>query len=262
MKKITRVQGDQMAIVGIPGIIYLVSHSSGGAMLSTAGGYVAGTLIPASVVASAPAIAIGAVTVTAAVATGYLCLHGVPPAIVEILVSKGAATVVATGKGAVAATAATSAAQAATGVSATAAAPVIAVPVALVAGTLLALAAVGFVAYTQSEEVKKAVDDAYEEFLNAKDDSRSKLDALVLDLKGAFAKALNATKAYASEASAYASTVAMNVASTLDDAYEAAKTGVSAQMVKAKATVSEMAEKVASKTDSTWKEFQQRKSEG
>lgn len=241
-----------MAIAAIPGMIALVSHSSGGAMLSTAGGgYVSGTLIPASIVAGAPAVAIGAVAVTAAVAAGYLYLHGVPPGIAEILVSKGAATVAgAAGKGAAAATAATSATQATSAVSAAVATPVISVPVAYVAVTLVALAAVGYVAYTHSEEVKNVVDGAYADFRNATDDSRSKVDGLVSDLKSAFDKVLAATKTYATEASAYASSVAKNVADSLDDAYEAAKTGVSAHMEKAKASVGEFVDQTKSRMNS------------
>lgn len=253
-----------MAIAAIPGIIALVSHSSGGAILSTAGGgYVSGTLIPASIVAGAPAVAIGAVAVTAAVVVGYLYLHGVPPGIAEVLVSKGAATVAAAaGNGAATATWASSTAQAAGTVSTAVGSPVIVVPVAVIAGTLVALAAVGYVAYTQSEEVKKIVDDAYEDFRNATGDSRSKVDELVTDLKTAFEKVFFATKAYAKDASAYVTNAAKNVAETVDDAFETAKTSVTAQMVRAKASVTEMADKVAHKTENAWKDFQQRNSEG
>lgn len=149
-----------MAFVAIPGLIALVPHASGGAILSTsAGGYVAGTLIPASVVAAAPAIAIGAVAVTAAAVGAYFYIHGVPLPLAELLAAKGI-TVKAGATAAKAAAAVTDPIAATKSVmSAVPAAAVVAVPAAKVVLVLAALAAVGYVAYTSLQDVKDAVDD-------------------------------------------------------------------------------------------------------
>jgi hypothetical protein len=150
-----------MAFVAIPGLIALVPHASGGAILSTsAGGYVAGTLIPASVVAAAPAIAIGAVAVTAAAAGAYFYIHGIPLPLAELLAAKGI-TVKAGATAAKAAAAAVTDPIAATKsvMTAVPAAAVVAVPAAKVVLVLAALAAVGYFAYTSSQDVKDAVDD-------------------------------------------------------------------------------------------------------
>lgn len=153
-----------MAFVAIPGLIALVPHASGGAILSTsAGGYVAGTLIPASVVAAAPAIAIGAVAVTAAAAGAYFYIHGIPLPLAELLAAKG----ITVKAGTTAAMAAAAAAAAVTDpiaatksvMTAVPAAVVVAVPAAKVVLVLAALAAVGYFAYTSSQDVKDAVDD-------------------------------------------------------------------------------------------------------
>jgi len=149
-----------MAFVAIPGLIALVPHASGGAILSTsAGGYVAGTLIPASVVAAAPAIAIGAVAVTAAAAGAYFYIHGIPLPLAELLAAKGI-TVKAGATAAKAAAAVTDPIAATKSVmTAVPAAVVVAVPAAKVVLVLAALAAVGYFAYTSSQDVKDAVDD-------------------------------------------------------------------------------------------------------
>ena len=176
-----------MAILEIPGLIALVSHSSGGAILSTAsGGYAANTLIPASIVAGAPAVAVGAIAVTAALAAGYLYLHGVPPGIAEVLFSKGvAASTSVAGSGAQAATAASTVTQATSAATAAAAAPGIAVPVAAAVTVLVALAAVGYVAYTQSEDVKNWVDKEYDKFRKAMGKKSTKPNSLAITLKNA-----------------------------------------------------------------------------
>lgn len=101
-----------MAIFAVPfTTIYLVAHSTGGAILHVGGQYVAGTLIPASVVsaantaavalagagssamavASSPAV-LGAAAVTAAVAGTYCYFFGIPASIEAGLVKAGLAT--------------------------------------------------------------------------------------------------------------------------------------------------------------------------
>lgn len=101
-----------MAILAVPfTTIYLVAHSAGGAILHVGGQYVAGTLIPASVVgaantaaaalagagSSAMAIAsspvvVSAVALTAAVAGTYCYFFGIPAPIEGVLIKAGLAT--------------------------------------------------------------------------------------------------------------------------------------------------------------------------
>ncbi|NMG17681.1 hypothetical protein [Aromatoleum bremense] len=122
-----------MAVL-IPGIVALVTHSSGGAMLSTVtGGYVAGTLIPASVVAAAP-IALAALTTVSVVAVGsYLYFHGIPAPVAETITSVGLGTTTTKG---------------------------LAVGLPELAAVLALLAAFGYVFYKTSDSFKGVVDGA------------------------------------------------------------------------------------------------------
>lgn len=142
-----------MAIIAIPGLISLVSHSCGGAILSTAAnGYVAGSLIPASVIAAAP-VALGTVMVVGAGA--YFYLHGIPAPIAEILAAKGlGTTLVAPSASVPIHTASAVASSHATG------ATVFAVSSAQIVAVLAALAVVSYIAYTHSDAVKNTIDTA------------------------------------------------------------------------------------------------------
>lgn len=101
-----------MAILAVPfTTIYLVPHVGGGAILHAGGGYVAGTLVPGSVVNAATAamsvlasagssaaalgtgpVVLGAAAVTAAAAGAYCYFYGVPAPVAATLVKSGLAT--------------------------------------------------------------------------------------------------------------------------------------------------------------------------
>jgi len=98
-----------MAIFAVPfSTIYLVPHVGGGAIVHAGGGYVAGTLIPASVVNAATTatsvlasaggsavalgsnpVVLGAAAVTAAAVGAYCYFYGVPAPVEALLVKAG-----------------------------------------------------------------------------------------------------------------------------------------------------------------------------
>lgn len=122
-----------MAVL-IPGVLYAVMHSSGGAMLSTASGYVGGTFVSASALGAAPIVATAAlVTITAAGA--YLYFHGIPAPVAETISAAGLGSTSAKG---------------------------FAVGLGDIAAVLAILAAAGYVLYKYSDTFRDAVDGATE----------------------------------------------------------------------------------------------------
>jgi hypothetical protein len=235
-----------MAILAIPSLIALVAHSSGGAILSTsAGGYVAGTLIPASVVTAAPVIGVVAVTAVAVAAGAYLCLHGVPSVLADVLIQKGAAT----------ATTATTATEAAIDAVAPAAASKAAailvpsgttsilVPVACVAAVLIALAAVGYYAYTHSETVKETVDDLANKARSATAEQMDALKAteLIDDFKAALARFVESAKQLASDAATRVKDTAKDVSDSVSQFAGSAAEEIAAEYEQAKAYLKKVA---------------------
>lgn len=218
-----------MAFVAIPGLIALVQHSSGGLILS-AGGYLPGTLIPASVVAAAPALAVGAVAVTAAAAGAYFYLHGVPMPIAELLASKGITVKAATTAAKAAVTdPLTTAKSLAT---ATPAAASIAVPAAKVVLVLVALAAVGYVAYTTSQAVKEAVDELADKVQASMQgqDEQSQSAGLVADFKSALSKLVTTAQEVASDTASRVKDTARGVADSVGRFAEKVADEASAQV--------------------------------
>lgn len=192
-----------MAILAIPGLVALVPHASGGAILSTsAGGYVAGTLIPASMVTAAPFIGAVAVTAVAVAAGAYLYLHGVPTVLADVLIQKGAAIATTAAEAVSEVAAPTVASKAATILAPAASTTSILVPLACVAAVLAALAAVGYYAYTHSETVKETVDDLASKARSAASENMNALKStdLVDEFKAALAKFIESAKQFASEA--------------------------------------------------------------
>lgn len=102
---------EPMAIFAVPfSTIYLVPHVGGGAIVHAGGGYVAGTLVPASVVSAATTatsvlanagsslvalgsnpVVLGAAAVTAAAVGAYCYFYGVPAPVEVLLVKAGIA---------------------------------------------------------------------------------------------------------------------------------------------------------------------------
>lgn len=236
-----------MAIVAIPGLIALVQHSCGGLILSTSsGGYVAGTLIPASVVAAAPAIAVGAVAVTAAAAGMYFYLHGVPLPIAELLASKGIATEAAATAVKAAATDPLVAAKSL--LTGTPAAASIAVPAAKVLLVLAALAAVGYVAYTTSQAVKDAIDDLAEKgraSAQAQGQAeQTEIAGLIAEFKSAVSKFVEAAKEVASDTASRVKDSAKSAADSVGCFAEKAADEASAHIDTLKAAAGKAAQKI------------------
>jgi hypothetical protein len=142
-------RGELMAILTVAGLS-LVAHSSGGAILTSGGSYLAGTFVGAPIVAafttaagalaqmgavavgvaSAPAtvpVLVGAVTIAAVAAGAYCYLHGIPAPVVETLSAAGLGTTTAKG---------------------------FMVPVAKLAPALILLGALGYLAYVAYKDFK------------------------------------------------------------------------------------------------------------
>ena len=212
-----------MAFIAIPGLIALVSHSSGGAILSTAAnGYLAGSLIPASVVAGAPLAALGAVLVVGV--GSYFYLHGIPVPIAEILAAKGLGTSVASG-------------------SATATS-VFAVSPAQIVAVLLALAAVSYIAYTHSGAVKNAVDTATKK-------AKASTIETVVEIREALERVGTAASECTNIAVKGAKATVKNVAQAVDQVADKAKEGAATTVTHLKETFDQNADKM----DSAWHDF-------
>lgn len=233
-----------MAILAVPGLIALVSHSSGGAMLSTSiGGYVAGTLIPASMVTAAPLIGAVAITAVAVGVGAYLCLHGVPSVFADVLIQKGAATATTATEAVFEATAPTLASTAATIFVPSATTASILVPLACVAAVLAALAAVGYYAYTHSEAVKETVDGLARKARSATAEQVDALQAtdLVDDFKAAFTKFIEGSTQLASDAASLVKDKAKVVSDSVSQFAESASAGIATKLEEAKVAANKVA---------------------
>jgi hypothetical protein len=119
----------------IPGVLYAVMHSSGGAMLSSAvNGYVGGTFVSAGAASAVPFVA-AAAAITLTAAGAYLYFHGIPAPIAESISAAGLGTTSAKG---------------------------VAISFADVAAVLAILAAAGYVLYRYSDTFRGAVDGVAE----------------------------------------------------------------------------------------------------
>ncbi len=221
-----------MAIIAIPGLIALVPHVGGGAILSSASsGYIAGTLIPASVVTAVPAV-LGTVLVAGAVAgSAYLYLHGIPAPIAEIFAAKGLGSFAAAAASPAVKTPVIAGSPIAT------AAPAFVVPVAQIAAVLAGLAVVGYIAYTHSDTVKNAVDSAA---------AKVKANTLVTvaEIMDALKKATSATSECTAVVMGDAKNKISNLAHTLDQVADNMKENILTKATQLKESFDQGADKV------------------